>query len=121
MFHINTDKKFKALDIFYIIMMALPLICIMVLKILTAPKAEGITVTGARVFAEIPMPVQPLIISEAQVNSFAVLITLFFFCLYFAVLNRHIFYFYGNKFTKLTNVGNNRFGRKGVNVYLYKT
>lgn len=82
MFHINTDKKFKALDIFYIIMMALPLICIMILKILTAPKTEGITVTGARVFAEIPMPVQPLIISEAQVNSFAVLITLFFFCLY---------------------------------------
>ena len=82
MFFIKTDKKFKALDIFYIVMMALPLIGIMVLKILTAPKVEGITVTGARVFAEIPMPIQPLIISEAQVNSFAVLITLFFFCLY---------------------------------------
>ena len=82
MFFIKTDKKFKALDIFYIVMMALPLLCIMVLKILTAPKVEGITVTGARVYAEIPMPIQPLIISEAQVNSFAVLITLFFFCLY---------------------------------------
>ena len=82
MFFIKTDRKFKALDIFYITMMALPLICLMVLKILTSPKVEGITVTGARVFAEIPMPVQPLIISEAQVNSFAVLITLFFFCLY---------------------------------------
>lgn len=81
-FFIKTDKKFKVLDIFYITMMALPLICLMVLKILTSPKVEGITVTGARVFAEIPMPVQPLIISEAQVNSFAVLITLFFFCLY---------------------------------------
>ncbi len=82
MFFIKTDKKFRSLDIFYIVMMTLPLVCLMVIKILTTPKVPGITVTGARVFFIFDMPIQPLYITEAQVNSFAVLITLFFFCLY---------------------------------------
>lgn len=74
--------KFIALDVFYIIMMILPLAAGMVLKILTEPVTEGINITGARIFFTIPMPLQDLPITEAQINSSLVLITITFLCLY---------------------------------------
>ncbi len=73
---------FRLLDVFYIVMMALPIVAGIVLKLLTEPASEGINVTGARVFFTVPFPVQDLIISESQINSALVLITIFFFCLY---------------------------------------
>ncbi len=78
----NINTKFKLLDIFYIAMMILPLICCLVLKVLTQPLSEGITVTGARIYFTLDMPIQPMPVTEAQVNSLAVMITLFFLCLY---------------------------------------
>ncbi|MBQ2940764.1 MAG: F0F1 ATP synthase subunit A [Clostridia bacterium] len=78
----NINSKFKLLDIFYIIMMILPLVFCLVLKVLTQPLTEGITVTGARIYFILDMPIQPMPVTEAQVNSLAVMITLFFFCLY---------------------------------------
>lgn len=78
----NINTKFKILDIFYIIMMILPLVCCLILKVLTTPLSEGITVTGARIYFILDMPIQPMPVTEAQVNSLAVMITLFFFCLY---------------------------------------
>ena len=74
--------KFKIIDAIYIIMMALPLAFGVVLKVLTKPLSEGINVTGALVYFKIPMPIQDFPITEAQVNSALVLITIFFFCLY---------------------------------------
>ena len=76
------SRRFKAVDIIYIIMMILPLALGVVLNVLTEPLSEGITVTGARIFFTIKMPIQDFPVTESQVNSCLVLITIFFFCLY---------------------------------------
>ncbi len=77
------NKKFLVLDIFYIVMVILPIVCGIVLKILTAQPANGIEITGARIFFTIPMPIQDLPITESQINSALVMISIFFLCLYF--------------------------------------
>lgn len=63
-------------------MMALPIAFSIVLKVLTKPLSEGISISGAGIFFEIPMPLQNFIVTESQVNSAMVLITIFFFCIY---------------------------------------
>ena len=78
----ETSKKFKALDILYIIMMALPIVIGMVLKILFTPPSEGISITGALVYFTIPMPIQDMPVTESQVNSLLVLISIIGLCLY---------------------------------------
>ncbi len=77
------DKKFLMLDVFYLTMAILPILCGIVLKVLTAQPANGIEITGARIFFTIPMPVQNLPITESQVNSLIVIISILFLCLYF--------------------------------------
>lgn len=72
------------MDIIYIIMMIVPVCFGIVLKVLTTPASEGISISGARIFFTVPMPVQNLIISESQVNSAIVIVSLFFLCLYLA-------------------------------------
>lgn len=74
--------KFKIVDAFYIAMMVLPIVVGIVLQVLTKPVSEGIAITGARVFFTIPMPIQNFPVTESQVNSCLVLITIFFFCLF---------------------------------------
>ncbi len=61
----------------------LPLAFGMVIKILFNPASEGIDISGALVYFTIPMPLQNLPITESQVNSALVIITIFFLCLYF--------------------------------------
>ncbi len=79
----NTNsRRFKAVDILLLCGAILPLLAVMVLKILTTPPSEGITITGALVFFTIPLPIQPLPITEAQINSWAVMCTILFLCLY---------------------------------------
>ena len=78
----KTRRSFRLWDIFYIIMMIVPLAIGMVLQILTKPMAEGITLTGARIFFTIPMPLQDFYVTESQINSLLVTVTIFFFCLY---------------------------------------
>lgn len=73
---------FKAVDAFYLAMMAVPIVCAIALNVLTKPAAEGISITGARIFFTVPMPLQNLPVTEAQVNSLAVVIAIFFFCLF---------------------------------------
>lgn len=80
----KTTLKFKIIDIFYIVMMILPIAFGMVLNVLTEPPSEGISVTGARIFFTVPMPLQDLPVTEAQINSALVIITILFFCLYLA-------------------------------------
>lgn len=74
--------KFKIVDMVYILMMALPIIAGIVLRVLTKPQSEGISISGAQIFFKIPMPIQDFLITESQINSVLVLITIFFFCLY---------------------------------------
>ena len=78
----SRSRRFAAVDILLILMMALPIVVAIVLKVLTTPPSEGINITGARILFTIPMPVQDLPITEAQINSWLVLITIFALCLY---------------------------------------
>lgn len=73
---------FKLVDTFYIAMMILPIVGGIILQVLTEPKSEGIQITGARIFFTIPMPIQDFPITESQVNSALVLISILFLCLY---------------------------------------
>ena len=75
-------KRFKIVDAIYIAMMIIPIVFGIVLQVLTKPASEGITITGARIFFEIPMPIQNFPITESQVNSAIVMVVLLFFCLY---------------------------------------
>ena len=79
----KVDKKFLLVDIIYIVMAILPIVCGIVLKVLTQQPSSGIEITGARIFFTIPMPIQDLPITESQINSWLVIITLLFLCLYF--------------------------------------
>ena len=72
----------RVIDYLLIAMMVLPFVGALLLKILTKGPSEGISVTGAQVFFTIPMPLMDLHISESQVNSLAVLISLFGLCLF---------------------------------------
>ncbi len=76
------SRRFKAVDMLLLAGAILPLLAVMVLRILTAPPTEGIEITGALVYFTIPTPIQPLPITEAQVNSWAVMLTILFVCLY---------------------------------------
>lgn len=78
----KTSLKFKIVDIIYIVMMVLPIAFGIVLSVLTKPASEGITITGARIYFTIPMPIQNFPVTESQVNSAIVMIVIFFFCLF---------------------------------------
>lgn len=69
-------------DALLIAMMIVPLVIAMVIKVLTTPATEGIEIAGARILCTIPMPIQDLIISEAQVNAWLIMITILGFCLF---------------------------------------
>ena len=76
------EKKDKLIDRLYLVMIILPFVLCMLLKILTTPAAEGISITGAQVYFTIPMPLMDLAITEVQVTSLAVIISILFLCLY---------------------------------------
>ena len=66
----------RVIDWLLIALMIVPLLGAMILKILTKGPAEGISVTGAQVYFTVPMPIMDMHITESQVNSVAVLLTL---------------------------------------------
>lgn len=74
--------RFRVVDILYVIMMILPVCFGIAIKVMTTPLSEGITITGARIFTVISMPVQNLPITESQVNSAIVIVSVLFLCLY---------------------------------------
>ena len=74
--------RFKVVDWLLIALAVLPLVGIIVLKILFTPPTEGISISGALVYFTIPMPLQDLPITEAQINSVAVVLSILFFCLF---------------------------------------
>ena len=76
------DLKFILIDILLLIGMLLPIAAGLVLKVLTEPASEGISITGANVYFTIKMPIQDLPISEAQVNSVIVVLAVLFLCLF---------------------------------------
>lgn len=72
----------KVVDVLLLAMVILPFVFCMVLKILTKPASDGISIAGAQIYFTIPMPIMDLPITEAQVNSVAVIISLLGLCLF---------------------------------------
>ncbi|MBQ8174055.1 MAG: F0F1 ATP synthase subunit A [Clostridia bacterium] len=76
------NRSFIALDVLLIVLTLLPIVAVLILKVLTNVPSEGISITGARVFFTLPLPLGGLPITESQINSAAVILSLFFLCLY---------------------------------------
>ena len=77
------STRFKRVDALLIVMMVLPLLICVALKVCFKPASEGIDISGAMVYLQVDsFPLQPLILSESQVNSWGVMISLLGLCLY---------------------------------------
>ncbi|MBR3804094.1 MAG: F0F1 ATP synthase subunit A [Clostridia bacterium] len=74
--------SFKVVDGLLIALAILPILALIVLKILFTPASQGIEISGALIYFTIPMPLQDMPITESQVNSLAVIITVTSLCLY---------------------------------------
>lgn len=75
-------RRFKVVDILLLCGIILPLVMGMALKVLFIPAPEGIEISGAAIFFTIPLPLGGLPITESQINSWLVMITALFLCLY---------------------------------------
>ena len=76
------SRRFKVADALLLAFTLLPFVAGVVIKVLTAYPAQGISITGAQIYFTVPMPLQDLPITEAQVNSLLVILSLTGFCLY---------------------------------------
>lgn len=76
------SRRFRIADALLLGLAILPMVAGLVIKILTAVPSEGISITGAQIYFTIPVPVQDLPITEAQVNSLLVILSLMGLCLY---------------------------------------
>ena len=70
------------MTVLLLILTVLPLIAAIAIKVIFIPSSEGIDIAGAHVFFTIDLPLGGLPITEAQVNSWLVILSLFFFCLF---------------------------------------
>lgn len=89
---VKRSRLFVAVDVLYIAMMLLPILAGILLKVLTKPVSEGISITGAQIYWRVPMPVQDLVITEAQINSSLVMISILALCLFLThgLRTRHV-------------------------------
>lgn len=78
----SKTAAFKAADVLLILMMVLPIAVGILLKLLFTPESSGVQITGAMIYFTISAPIQPLIITEAQINSWLVMISISGLCLY---------------------------------------
>ena len=78
----HKNRRFVAVDILLLVLATLPLVAGMVLKVLFTPPSEGISVSGALIYFTVPMPLQDLPITESLVNSWLVILSVFWLCLY---------------------------------------
>lgn len=78
----NKIQRFKLLDTLYLAMMILPIVCGIIIKVLTNPPSEGISITGAKIYFTLKMPIQDLPITESQINSWFVMISITGLCLF---------------------------------------
>lgn len=78
----SQSRNFKILDTVYILTSILPIISGILLKLLTYPQGNEISITGARIFFTIKMPLQNLPVTESQVNSLLVIVSITGLCLF---------------------------------------
>lgn len=77
------SRLFRFVDGLLLAGTLLPLLAGVLIKVLFIPPSEGISISGACVFFTIPLPLGGLPITESQVNSWLVIISVFFLCLFF--------------------------------------
>lgn len=75
-------RRFRLVDGLLILMTLLPLAGCLALQVMTKPASEGMDIAGARIYFTVPMPLMDMPITESQVNSWAVIASIFFLCLY---------------------------------------
>ena len=78
----KVSRKFLTVDILLILGMILPILTAIVITVLFSPPTDGVEITGALIFFTMPMPIQDFPITEAQINSALVMISIFCLCLY---------------------------------------
>ena len=78
----GNKTKSRIVDALCLTLAILPLALAMVLKVLTNPPSEGVSITGALVYFTVKMPLQDWPVSEAQVNTAAVMLSMLGWCLY---------------------------------------
>ena len=76
------DIRFRIVDVLLLIGAVLPFVAGIVLKVLTNSPSEGIEISGARIYFTLPTPVWELPITESQVNSWLVMLSILCLCLY---------------------------------------
>ena len=78
------STRFRMVDYALIAMMILPILACVVLKVLFTPQSEGVAIAGALVFWKSTAELTPttFYISESQVNTWAVMISILGLCLY---------------------------------------
>lgn len=78
----TNSRAFRLADMGLILLMVLPIVAAIGIKVLTNVPSDGISITGARVYTTVSLPIQSLPITEAQVNSLFVMISLLGLCLF---------------------------------------
>lgn len=78
----NTSRRFRAVDVSLLVLAVLPLVFGMVLKVLFTPASEDIQISGALIYFTVDLPFGGLPITEALVNSWLVILSVLFLCLY---------------------------------------
>ena len=68
--------------IVFLILSILSMAAAIAVKVMFVPASEGISITGAHIFFTIKMPLQDLPVTEAQVNSWCVILAIMFLCLF---------------------------------------
>lgn len=76
------SRSFKAVDLLYVLMMILPVATAIIIKVLTNPSSDGIDIAGADIYFTLQLPIQNLPITESQVNSALVMISILGLCLF---------------------------------------
>ena len=75
-------RRFAVVDVIYILIMVVPILAGIVWKVLTTPLRDGVSITGARILVTVPMPIQEFPITESQINSWLVVVSLLGLCLF---------------------------------------
>lgn len=76
------STRFVLGDIACLALTVLPLVVGMALKVMLTPPSEGIVITGAQIYFTVPMPLQDMPITESQINSWLVILSILGLCLY---------------------------------------
>lgn len=76
------NKGFRIVDILLLVLTVLPFLIGIALYIVFKPASDEIEIAGAQIYFTINMPLQNLPITESQVNSWLVIVAVFFLCLY---------------------------------------